>query len=287
MLKKHALTTLVLLGSTTLYANNIPVEVLGLSQPAANTSTATSNLNWQLMQKNQELESDVRRLRGLLEEQDNEISKLKNELNNRYTDLDQRLELLYQKVDPEYVSINENTQTPTTQSSYSPVAIASTVSQLDETPVALEPTNIAPAPSTTLPSYNVHNLNTNQTQTIDAAKNAYNLVLNVLRDQGAKSAISPMMEFVKNYPDSIYTSSAYFGLGEFHFTAPSNYAEAKKYFQIMVDNYPNSPRTPRSLVRLYDIALNVEQNQALAEQYKNTLLTRYPSSEEAIKLKTP
>ncbi len=36
-----------------------------------------------------------------IEEQDNEIAQLKHELQNRYTDLDQRLELLQQKIDPE------------------------------------------------------------------------------------------------------------------------------------------------------------------------------------------
>ena len=37
------------------------------------------------------------KLRGQLEEHDNSIEQLKKELQNRYTDLDQRLELLSQK----------------------------------------------------------------------------------------------------------------------------------------------------------------------------------------------
>ena len=46
--------------------------------------------------QNQQLENDIRTLRGQLEEQSNDIEQLKN-LSNRYTDLDQRLELLNQK----------------------------------------------------------------------------------------------------------------------------------------------------------------------------------------------
>lgn len=114
MLKKHALCALTLLCSSPVFAA-IPIESRGLSQSSATssypTSTATAlsaggeapvatNLNWQIMQKNQQLESDIRSLRGKLEEQENEIEKLKNELNNRYADLDQRLELLQQKVEP-------------------------------------------------------------------------------------------------------------------------------------------------------------------------------------------
>lgn len=113
MLKKHILCALALACSGALYAN-IPIESKGLSganngtvYTANSTAVQTggaaavpTNLNWQLMQKNQQLENELRALRGKMEEQDNEIEKLKSELTNRYADLDQRLELLQQKVDP-------------------------------------------------------------------------------------------------------------------------------------------------------------------------------------------
>ena len=113
MLKKHALCALALLCSTPIFAN-IPIESHNLSQSSASyanspaiatsnmaTANVPTNINWQLMQKNQQLENDICQLRGKIEEQDNEIAQLKHELQNRYTDLDQRLELLQQKIDPE------------------------------------------------------------------------------------------------------------------------------------------------------------------------------------------
>lgn len=115
MLKKNTLCTLILLFSSSVYAN-VPIESRGLSNqnytfvsptaiPVTNTSATAdvvpTNLNWQLTQKTQQLENDLRSLRGKIEEQDNEINQLKNELNNRYTDLDQRLELLLQKLEAE------------------------------------------------------------------------------------------------------------------------------------------------------------------------------------------
>ena len=111
MLKKHTLCALTLLCSAPALAN-IPIESRGLSQNSGSASTpaaigasnsgapVTTNLNWQLMQKNQQLENDIRTLRGKMEEQENEIAQLKHELTNRYTDLDQRLELLNQKINP-------------------------------------------------------------------------------------------------------------------------------------------------------------------------------------------
>ena len=125
MLRKHTLCTVILLCSSSLYAN-IPIESRGLSSndtynntatavainvPNAQTEVVPTNLNWQLTQKTQQLENDIRLLRGKLEEQDNEISQLKNELNNRYTDLDQRLELLLQKIESDNT---DNTDTDTT-----------------------------------------------------------------------------------------------------------------------------------------------------------------------------
>jgi TolA-binding protein len=127
MLRKQTLCTVILLCSSSLYAN-IPIESRGLSSndsynnnnnnntatavainvPNAQTEVVPTNLNWQLTQKAQQLENDMRVLRGKLEEQDNEINQLKNELNNRYTDLDQRLELLLQKIESDNT---ENTDT--------------------------------------------------------------------------------------------------------------------------------------------------------------------------------
>lgn len=96
MLKKHSLCALTLLCTTPVFAN-IPIESRGLSQATNNSVNPTSvavdtgasatatNINWQIMQKNQQLESDLRSLRGKLEEQDNEIAQLKHELENRVT----------------------------------------------------------------------------------------------------------------------------------------------------------------------------------------------------------
>ncbi len=132
MLKKQILGALTLSCSGVLFAN-IPIESRGLSganngtvytanntaiQTGAGSTPPPTNLNWQLMQKNQQLENELRTLRGKMEEQDNEIEKLKNELTNRYADLDQRLELLQQKIEPtEDTDTTEDNQQGTAPSS--------------------------------------------------------------------------------------------------------------------------------------------------------------------------
>lgn len=284
MLKQHALCVLTLLGSASLYAN-VPIESRGLSQNnsidlsannvAINSGAAVANvptnLNWQLMQKNQQLENDLRTLRGKIEEQDNEIEQLKHELTNRYTDLDQRLELLQQKVDPESAAPEEDNQQDTSPSSTnSPAPVASNTT--------VKPTASIPAKQAATASA--------QPSSAELDKAAYTVALDAYKQGGAKKAIAPMQNFIKNNPNSVYISNAYFWLAEFNLAIePTNYAEAKKNYNIVVNQYPNSAKASRSLYQLYNIAKDVDHNTTLANQLKTKLQKNYPKSEEVGYLK--
>lgn len=272
MLKKHSLCALTLLCTTPVFAN-IPIESRGLSQATNNSVNPTSvavdtgasatatNINWQIMQKNQQLENDLRSLRGKLEEQDNEIAQLKHELENRYADLDQRLELLQQKIDPEASNTTEDNQQDTLPSN-----TAITNASSSTTTVAV---NKAPVVVSTQ-------------NTSELEKAAYTVALDAYKQGGAKKAIAPMQNFIKNNPNSVYISNAYFWLAEFNLAIePTNYAEAKKNYGIVANQYPNSSRAPRAVYQLYNIAKEVDKNSTQANQYKAKLLKQYPKSEEA------
>ncbi|NNH25211.1 YbgF trimerization domain-containing protein [Acinetobacter terrestris] len=281
MLKQHALCVLALLSSASLYAN-IPIESRGLSQtgiePSANnvaidsgaaTANVPTNLNWQIMQKNQQLENDIRALRGKIEEQDNEIEKLKHELTNRYTDLDQRLELLQQKVDPESAAPEEDNQQDTSPSTVNtPMPV-----------VAAKAVNTQPAAATTQATATT---NTQSASSADLDKAAYTVALDAYKQGGAKKAIAPMKNFIKNNPNSVYISNAYFWLAEFNLAIePTNYTEAKKNYNIVINQYPNSAKAARALYQLHSIAKDVDHNTTLANQLKSKLVKDYPKSEEA------
>lgn len=272
MLKKHSLCALTLLCTTPVFAN-IPIESRGLSQATNNSVNPTSvavdtgasatatNINWQIMQKNQQLESDLRSLRGKLEEQDNEIAQLKHELENRYADLDQRLELLQQKVDPEASNTAEDNQqdTPPSNTTITNPSSNTTAAAVNKAPVVVSTQN-----------------------TSELEKAAYTVALDAYKQGGAKKAIAPMQNFIKNNPNSVYISNAYFWLAEFNLAIePTNYAEAKKNYGIVANQYPNSSRAPRAVYQLYNIAKEVDKNSTQANQYKAKLLKQYPKSEEA------
>ncbi|AMW78978.1 hypothetical protein AMD27_08850 [Acinetobacter sp. TGL-Y2] len=271
MLNKHTLLTIAILSTSSTFAN-IPIESRGLSQGSSsyvnsNTSTApavASNMNWDLIQQNQRLDNQLRELRGKIEEQDHQIDQLNKELTNRYADIDQRLELLQQKIDPTEDQ-PETEESPSTE-----------LSPTESAPSTLPSNNAESAPQSSASNINTH---TDQTE-LDKA--AYTIALDAYKQGGAKKAIAPMQNFVKNNPNSVYTGNAYFWLAEFNLAIePPNYDEAKKYYETVAAKFPNSSKASRSLYQLYSIAKDVNKNLQTADVYKKKLIATYPSSEEA------
>lgn len=286
MLKQHALLAITLLSSATLYA--VPIESRGLSQtnpsnpqqdttatrPAVsmdNNTPISGNPSWDLLQKTQGLENQIRELRGKIEEQDHQIDQLTKELNNRYADLDQRLNLLQPEQSDDQDKENNNQAANASTENTQPAATAKPAaeSKAATTAHAAKPNstpNTAPAPSG------------NQQ---DLEKAAYTVALDAYKQGGAKKAIAPMQNFIKSYPNSVYTGNAYFWLAEFNLAIePVNYKEAKKNYEVVAAKYPSSSKAPRALYQLYSIANDVDKNPTTAKVYKNKLLSAYPKSEE-------
>ena len=286
MLKKHALFSLALLSSATLYA--IPIESRGLSNQntdvgiSGSSTPITGNMNWDLIQKNQQLENQIRELRGKIEEQDNAIEQLNKELSNRYTDLDQRLELMAQKLEADADATDEShpdTTTPDGQESTQPAPTNTPKDSTTQTPIATTANSqntVQSKPEDT----------TNSSNAVELEKAAYTIALDAYKQGGAQKAIAPMQNFIKNNPNGVYTGNAYFWLAEFNLAIePPNYEEAKKNYEVVAAKYSNSSKAPRALYRLYSIATEVNKNPQTANVYKNKLLSTFPDSEEAHYLK--
>ncbi|MBF7687173.1 YbgF trimerization domain-containing protein [Acinetobacter rathckeae] len=288
-LSKYNYAFIALLSCSMSYAA-IPIENVSLSQnttaslptTATNNTASTTdnnaapvNINWQLMQKSEKLEEEVRRLRGTIEEHENTIQQLKKDLENHYADLDQRLQLLQQKVDEQ-----QQTQQPTTP----PVATPPTTNTANTPPT---PTTSKTNSTNQVAPNNTAENTTETKKTELTEKEAYTLALEAYKQGGAKKAIAPMQDFIKHYPKSIYTGNAHFWLAEFNLAVtPSNYTAAKKNYEIVAKQYPESDKASRALYQLYSIAKEVDHNSTLATTYKQLILTKYPKSKEAGYFKT-
>ncbi|SDB88224.1 YbgF trimerization domain-containing protein [Acinetobacter boissieri] len=289
-LSKYNYALISLLSCSVSYAA-IPIESMSLSQNSTasiapttatnNTSTSDNstvpvNINWQLMQKSEKLEEEVRRLRGTIEEHENTIQQLKKDLDNHYADLDQRLQILQQKVD-------DQQQQQAQQPSAAPVAPS-----VPATPKTVVPPTTTNKPASTNKATSIAPETTAETKKTDLTeKEAYTLALEAYKQGGAKKAIAPMQDFIKNYPKSIYIGNAHFWLAEFNLAiTPANYVAAKKNYDIVAKQYAESDKASRALYQLYSIAKEVDHNLALATKYKQIILSKYQDSKEAGYFKT-
>ncbi len=224
------------------------VKALPSSQPLQSQAISTDSspsMQWQIYQQVQQLQQEVRDLRGQLEVQGNIIERMKQDARSRYLDLDQRITQL--KNTPPVVV--DAVTTPAT------IVTPPVVTATDTPPV------VAPNP--------------------DEEKRAYFAAYEVFKTGGPNKAINPMRNFIKNYPHSTFTPSAYYWLGEFYLAAsPADVANAKKSFKIVTEQYADSPKAAAALLKLGSFA-DVDGKTQEAIKYMLLIVKSFPNTPEA------
>lgn len=226
----------------------IQVKALPTTQPLqsqAITADTTPSMQWQIYQQVQQLQQEVRDLRGQLEVQGNIIERMKQDARSRYLDLDQRITQL--KNTPPVIV------TDTTNPATTPIV----------TPPATTETTVVAAPNP------------------DDEKRAYFAAYEVFKTGGPNKAINPMRNFIKNYPHSTFTPSAYYWLGEFYLAAsPADVANAKKSFKIVTEQYADTPKAAAALLKLGSFA-DVDGKTQEAIKYMLLIVKNFPNTPEA------
>lgn len=231
----------------------IQVKALPTTQPLqsqAITADTTPSMQWQIYQQVQQLQQEVRDLRGQLEVQGNIIERMKQDARSRYLDLDQRITQL-KNTPPVVVTDTANPATATT-----------TATPVVTPPVTTDTTTVsAPNP--------------------DDEKRAYFAAYEVFKTGGPNKAINPMRNFIKNYPHSTFTPSAYYWLGEFYLAAsPADVANAKKSFKIVTEQYADTPKAAAALLKLGSFA-DVDGKTQEAIKYMLSIVKNFPNTPEA------
>jgi tol-pal system protein YbgF len=99
--------------------------------------------------------------------------------------------------------------------------------------------------------------------------------------EGPNKAINPMRNFIKNYPHSTFTPSAYYWLGEFYLAAsPADVANAKKSFKIVTEQYADTPKAAAALLKLGSFA-DVDGKTQEAIKYMLLIVKNFPNTPEA------
>jgi len=225
----------------------------------------------------QQLQDEVRSLRGMVEEQGYQLEALSNRQRDQYLDLDQRLNDQRGSAPAPMVSNDYPASQGTTT--------APTVSP--QPPVREDAPEVRPALDT--PS-SVTAIATPDTQarefaaSPEAEKAAYDQGFQSLKDLKYADAAEQFTVFVKQYPNSEYADNAQYWLGESYYVT-RNYDIALEAFQALLANYPDSPKVPDALLKIGYTHYELKQwDQARAaleqvqQQYPDTTLARLAAS---------
>lgn len=215
----------------------------------------------------QELQDEVRMLRGQMEEQGRELENLKRRQRDQYLDLDQRLSEMRNAqpaVPTGPVVGTTTTQGPTVSPAEdSPEVRDPVASQSQVTPIGQPMVQSQAAPVSA-----------------QAEKAAYDQAFQALKELRYADAAEDFQAFLDQYPNSEYADNAQYWLGESYYVT-RNYDIALVSFQSLLSQYPESPKAPDALLKVGYTHYELEQWDSaraaltqVQENYPGTTLSR-------------
>ena len=223
----------------------------------------------------QQLQDEVRMLRGMLEDQTIQLENLSNRQRDQYLDLDQRITGSRGASSGPVLSNNPVTTSGT-------VPAAGPLPATREDAPALRPALDTPSSVTAIatPDTEARDLPASP----EAEKAAYDQGFQSLKDLKYADAATQFSAFVRQYPNSEYADNAQYWLGESYYVT-RNYDIALEAFQALLNNYPNSPKVPDGLLKIgythYELKQWDQARAALVQvqkQYPDTTLARLAGS---------
>jgi tol-pal system protein YbgF len=206
------------------------------SQPLSLPSTDSRSLALRV----QQLEEEIRRLNGLVEEQASLLMRLQDQSLERYVEMDRRLAAIG-TIDPSTViEGDEETDSP---------APDDTVSSAD-VPVAVA--EVQPGER-------------------EAYQSAYGLV----RERQFEAAVEAFNTFLASYPFGRFAPNAHYWLGELYLVIePVDPESARQNFQLLLDQYPNDRKVPDALYKLGRVHA-LKGNVDRSKEYLNKVIADY------------
>ncbi|MCW8925963.1 MAG: tol-pal system protein YbgF [Xanthomonadales bacterium] len=248
---------------------------------SANAQGSDTQAMMDLVIQVQQLQDEVRMLRGMLEEQAMELENLGDRQRDQYLDLDQRITELRSSGSAPRVATGVGGPPP---AAYGTAEQAQPQTQ----PVVREDVpEVRPALDT--PS-TVSGIATPDTQaramaaSPEAEKTLYDQAFQSLKDMKYADAAQQFQSFLDRYPTSEYSDNAQYWLGESYYVT-RNYEIALESFRTLLTRYPDSPKVADALLKIgythYELKQWDQARAALVqvqEQYPDTTLARLAGS---------
>lgn len=216
-----------------------------------------------------QLEDEVRQLRGMVEEQAHEIESLKARQRDQYLDLDRRLQA---------ISGGKQSAPRAGAPASSPQGGGESGGQPRQSSAGAGGSGNAPAgrPPQSTAGNGPGGESAAPVEDEASRKQAYEAAFSKLRDGQYADAATGFREFLDRYPGGPLADNAQYWLGESYYVT-GNYDIALNAFQSVLSQFPNSAKAPDALLKLGFCYYELKQ----WEQARDTLgqvKAKYPDS---------
>lgn len=281
-MKKISLTMLLFFCSS-VYAELPPVidnsSYPQSAAPANPPSAPSTSTLYELMGRLEQLQAEVQKLTGKVDEQAYRIDELKKHQGTMYSDFDERLQGIENKANG---TDQSTTETPAENAGTGDAAAKESGALAP--PSGSEPVD-ASAPA--LESSPADKPTANQApktepetvQDLGVEKQEYQRAYNELRNGHTNQSIELFNAYLSKYPVGVYANNAQYWLGEAHRVNQDNNA-ARKAFNDVIEKYPNGAKVPDALLKLGYIEMD-QKNPVKAREYLTRVTTDYPKSPAA------
>lgn len=225
-------------------------RVAALERQAAGNASSAGQANVELLNRLTQMQSEVQALRNQVETLQNENAELRQSNQNRYTDLDTRLQRLEAGGAP----------APVAGGSLSPPPASSAGGGL---------VNRLPPPADTAPS------------AVPAGdeRAAYAAAFDALRGGDYVASARGFREFLNNYPNGALAPNAWYWLGESYYVT-QNYPIALQSFDTLLRSFPDSAKAPDALLKRGFAQIEMGET-GPGQATLNRVVNEYPGSDAA------
>jgi tol-pal system protein YbgF len=220
----------------------------------------------ELTVRNQELQAEVQSLRGLVENQAFEIQSLQKQLNNKFLDLDSRL----QRLEGGGMTVPAPPAPPTM-----PLETPAPSQLGNDEPVLSAPENQV----TRIPPVGAETVGGAVAAPSMASadeKLAYETAFEALKQGRYAESSELFAAFLQQYPSGEFAGNATYWLGESYYVT-QNYDIALKTFQDLLGRFPDSRKSPDALLKVgycqYELG-----DPTRAARTLNEVIERYPDT---------
>jgi tol-pal system protein YbgF len=213
-------------------ADTSGVPVLPEPLPTAGTDARSLAL------RVQQLEEEIRRLNGLVEEQAGLLTRLQDQSLERYVEVDRRLATI--------TAVGSGEVTDESSLPNEPVVTADG-EQTQEVPIAPEM----------------------------GEQEAYQAAYGFVRERQFSEALTAFDAFLSEYPFGRFAPNAHYWLGELYLVVePVDPEAARQNFQVLLDQYPNDRKVPDALYKLGRVHA-LKGNEERSREYLDRVIAEY------------